>query len=169
MRVALLGNSGSGKSTLARALGQAHAVPVLALDAIVWEAGEVAVPRPPEVVAAELEAFAAADAWVVEGCYGELVARVAPRLTELLWLDPGVEVCLANNRRRPWEPEKYADPDAQDAQLESLLAWVASYDTRDDAWSRRAHAAVFAAFPGPKRHLTSWAEIAAGAGLLGAR
>jgi hypothetical protein len=57
---------------------------------------------------------------VIEGCYGELVERVSQFCTELVFLNPGLEACQANNRRRPWEPHKYATMEQQDAMLANL-------------------------------------------------
>ncbi len=151
MRVLLFGNSGSGKSTLARALAQAHDLAHLDLDTIVWEPGRVAVPRPPAAVRASLAEFIAAHArWVIEGCYGELIEAAAPSCTELIFLNPGRDACLANNLRRPFEPHKYASKAEQDAMLDQLQAWVAAYYTRDDAWSYAAHRRIFDSFQGRK-------------------
>lgn len=155
MRLLIFGNSGSGKSTLAAGLSARHALPHLDLDTIVWEPGQVAVARAPEAVRGDLEAFMALNTrWVIEGCYGELVEWAAPACTRLVFLNPGLEACLANNRRRPWEPHKYASADAQDAMLEHLQAWVAGYYVRDDAWSLAEHRRVFDAHSGEKRELT---------------
>lgn len=155
MRLLIFGNAGSGKSTLARAQSARHALPHLDLDTIVWEPGQIAVARAPEAIRADLEAFIAANAgWVIEGCYGELVEWAAPASTRLVFLNPGLDACLANNRRRPWEPHKYASPDAQDAMLVHLQAWVAGYYVRDDAWSLAEHRRVFDAYAGEKRELT---------------
>ena len=60
----------------------------------------------------------------------------------------------ANNRRRPWEPPKYESPEAQEAMLANLLAWVESYYTRDDQWSLRYHRRLFEAYTGKKAELT---------------
>ena len=155
MRLLLFGNSGSGKSTMARALAAAHGLVHLDLDTIVWEPGKIAVARPRAEVDRDLAAFLAAhDAWVIEGCYGELVEAAAAAATELVFLNPGLEACLANNRRRPHEPHKYATKEEQDRMLEPLQAWVAGYYTRDDAWSYAFHRRVFDAHGGPKRELT---------------
>lgn len=151
MRLLVFGNSGSGKSTFARAAAARHGLAHLDLDSIVWEPGQIAVPLPRDAALRSLGAFLDAhERWVIEGCYGELVEAAAPRCTELVFLDPGLEVCLANNRRRPWEPQKYASKEAQDAMLANLQAWVASYYERDDAWSYRAHRRIFEAHAGPK-------------------
>lgn len=151
MRILVFGNSGSGKSTYARALAARHALAHLDLDSIVWEPGKIAVQRPAEAIAASLDDFLARHAtWVIEGCYGELVRAAAPHCSELVFLNPGREACLANNRRRPWEPHKYASPEAQDAMLANLQAWVGGYYERDDDWSYRRHRELFDGHPGIK-------------------
>lgn len=178
MRLLLLGNSGSGKSTLAQALAARHGLAHLDLDTIVWEPGQVAVERPRGAVHASLDAFVAAHPrWVVEGCYGELAEAIAPACTALVFLDPGLETCLAHNRRRPWEPHKYASAAEQDAMLGALQDWVAGYYTREDAWSHAAHRRLFDRFEGRKLHLTMPVEAAvfdtlleeAGCGVAGGR
>lgn len=152
MKVLIYGNSGSGKSTYAKALSERHALPHLDLDTIVWQPNQVAVQRSPEAIAAALDAFLATHAsWVIEGCYGELVRAVAPRCSELVFLNPGREACLANNARRPWEPHKYASMEAQNAMLDTLQAWVGGYYERDDDWSYAAHRRLFDTYSGARR------------------
>ena len=151
MRVLVVGNSGSGKSTYARMLEARHALVRLDLDTIVWEPGRIAVPRPAEAVASDLLAFVEREPrWVVEGCYGDLVETALPFCKQLVFLDPGLAACLANNLRRPWEPHKYARKEDQDANLAALQAWVAEYYTRTDACSHAWHRRVFDAFAGEK-------------------
>lgn len=151
MKVLIFGNSGSGKSTLARYLSEAHGLAHLDLDAIVWEPGRIAVQRPSDAIAASLADFLARhERWVVEGCYGELVEAASSHCTELVFLNPGLDTCLEHNRRRAWEPHKYASKQEQDAMLERLQAWVAGYYERDDPWSYRAHRRIFDTFPGRK-------------------
>lgn len=155
MRIVVFGNSGSGKSTLCSALARQHRLEHLDLDSIVWEPGKVAVQRPMPAIHASLDGFCAAHPRrVVEGCYGELVERMATTCTLLVFLNPGLETCLRHNRQRPWEPHKYASPAAQDAMLENLQRWVAGYYERTDAWSYAAHRALFDAFGGSKLELT---------------
>lgn len=154
MRILVFGNSGSGKSTLARRLVAEHGLAHLDLDTIVWEPGEVAARRADADIHASLEGFLSAEPrWVIEGCYGELVQAASAHCTELVFLNPGLDVCLEHNRRRPWEPHKYASKEAQDEMLENLQAWVAGYYERSDQWSYHAHRRLFDAFGGPKREL----------------
>ena len=161
MRVAILGNSGSGKSTLAQSLAARGGAAVLDLDTVAWEPQQIAVPRPRARAIAEVQAFCTAQAdWVVEGCYAELIAATLPLQPLLVFLDPGLEACQAHCRARPWEPHKYADPAEQAARLPFLLDWVAAYYHRDGEMSQAGHAALFAAYAGPKRHLTQPADAA---------
>ena len=154
MQIVILGNSGSGKSTLARRLA-AGATPILDLDTIVWEPGQIAVPRAPGAAIADLDAFCARHAdWIVEGCYGDIAAHALRQEPELIVLDPGEAACLAHCRARPWEPHKYASKAAQDDKLPVLLAWVSAYYTRDGDMSRARHRAIYDAYQGPKRLLT---------------
>jgi adenylate kinase family enzyme len=163
MKVLVFGNSGSGKSTDARALAAREGIPHLDLDAIVWEPGKIAVQRSPESVEDSLRSFIDLHpAWIIEGCYGELVRVASTHCTQLVFLNPGMDACLANNLKRPWEPHKYASLEAQNAMLSQLQEWVADYYQRKDAWSYRAHREIFDAFAGPKmehRELVGYAEM----------
>ena len=156
MRVLIMGNSGSGKSYRAQALAAQHGLAHLDLDTIVWEPGLIAVPRAPEQVRAELLAFVEGnESWIAVVCYGDLVEAALPFCSELVFMNPGLEVCLENNRRRPWEPHKYASMEAQQSKLDFLLEWVAGYYTRDDAMSYATHQRIFDGFGGNKTEVTT--------------
>ena len=155
MRIAIIGNSGSGKSTLARQLASVHTLTSLDLDTIVWEPGQVGVLRSRDAAAADARTFCASNArWVAEGCYGGLIRHILEYSPVLLFLEPGVDACLANCASRPWEPHKYSSKEQQDEKLDFLLSWVRDYYLRDDDLSLRAHRAVFDAYDGPKHLLT---------------
>lgn len=149
MRIAILGNSGSGKSVLARWLtGHSHAQ-LLDLDTVYWEPGEIAVARSPDAAASDLHAFCARTShWVVEGCYASLTDIALEYSPLLIFLNPGMDQCLANCRARPWEPHKYSSRAEQDKHLEFLLTWVAGYYTRDGDTSLLGHKACFSAYGG---------------------
>jgi adenylate kinase family enzyme len=154
VRVAIVGNSGSGKSTLASQIAAAHSVVSLDLDTVAWEPGKIAVSRSVADAAADLTAFCAThDRWVVEGCYAGLVQQTLEHAPILVFIDPGVEACLANCRSRPWEPHKYASKAEQDEKLEFLLSWVREYYSRDGDVSLVAHQALFEKYRGPKLRL----------------
>jgi hypothetical protein len=78
-----------------------------------------------------------------------------------VFLNPGLETCLEHNRRRPWEPHKYASKEAQDDMLENLQAWVAGYYQRQDQWSYHAHRQIFDSFVGRKSERLSGNAVAA--------
>jgi adenylate kinase family enzyme len=156
-RVVIMGNSGSGKSTLARRL--ARGGPHLDLDTLAWDEG----PRRRALAESRREIDAFIDAhpeWVIEGCYADLLERPLARCTLLVFLNPGVEACLANARSRPWEPHKYASKAAQDANLAMLEGWIRQYEKRTDEFSLNAHRALFDRFAGEKVELTSRESIA---------
>jgi len=160
MRIVILGNAGSGKSTLAKSLARTQGMPLLDLDTLVWEPDRVAVVRPDELVLADLAQFCReSDDWVIDGCYGDLVAAVLPHSPLLIFLEPGEAVCVANCRARPWEPHKYRTQREQDEHLEHLLGWVRSYYGLDGAMSLAGHRAVFESYRGPKRLVTQLAEL----------
>lgn len=160
MRVAIIGNSGSGKSTLAAKLASESGASVLDLDTIAWEPKEIAVARPVERALADLRAFCTAhENWIVEGCYTGLIEATFVYSPELLFLDPGVEACIASCKARPWEPHKYASQAEQDSRLAFLLTWVAEYYTRDGDMSHGAHEALFRSYPGSKRRFATLPEL----------
>jgi adenylate kinase family enzyme len=161
MRVVLMGNSGAGKSTLAARLAERHGLAHLDLDTLAWLAVEPPQRAPLAASVAQLAAFTAAhDRWVIEGCYADLLGAAVARCSELVFLNPGVEACLAHCRARPWEPHKYASKQAQDANLAMLLEWVRAYETRSDEFSLRAHRTLFDGFAGAKRELVTPSQIA---------
>lgn len=154
MRVAIVGNSGSGKSTLAREITAAHSIVSLDLDTVVWEPGKIAVARPADAAAADVTAFCSAhESWVVEGCYGALAFQTFEQSPILLFIDPGVDACVANCRSRPWEPHKYGSKAEQDEKLDFLLSWVRQYYSREGELSLSAHRLLFDSYRGPKLRL----------------
>jgi adenylate kinase family enzyme len=163
-RYVLLGSSGSGKSTLAARLARAYGLAHLDLDRLAWEPEPPPRRRPLEDSKRDIVAFMDANPrWVIEGCYADLLETTLLRCTELFFLNPGVEACVVNARLRPWESHKYPSKEAQDANLEMLIDWIRSYTTRTDTFSLASHRALFDAFAGPKRELTSRETVAASA------
>lgn len=151
-RIVILGNSGAGKTTFARKLAQHVGAPVLSLDSIAWS--DAAERLPDTQAEAALNAFMHRQPdWIVEGCYAGLAATALHHATALVFLNPGVECCVAHCMQRPWEPDKYPTAAAQHAILETLLAWVREYPVRGDDCGIAAHRQLFDHYPGAKQEL----------------
>jgi len=150
-RVIVFGNSGSGKSTLSRRLAGAWGLAHLDLDVLAWAPSEPPIRRPLAESLADVDAFIRRNRrWVIEGCYADLFETTLAHRPLMVFLDPGIESCMANAGARPWEPHKYATREAQDEQLEFLIGWIREYETRDDEFSRDAHRALFDAYQGDR-------------------
>ena len=163
MRVLIIGNSGSGKSTLAAHLARSHGLAVFDLDTVAWLPVTPPQRRPLAEAVEALEAFMDAhEAWVIEGCYADLLEAVSHRATALRFLNPGVAACVAHCEARPWEPHKYPSKEAQDANLAFLLDWVRGYDDREGPLGLAAHRALFEGFGGDKAELRDLAEALRG-------
>ncbi len=154
MKTILLGNAGAGKSSLARQLLTQEPAACLSLDDVAFQTG-TAERRPlADSIAAARHFIAEHDSWIIEGCYADIIEALLPDCDELIFLNPGVASCVAHCRARPWEPDKFSSPAAQDAGLEFLLEWVRSYTTRDDEYGFARHRALFDGFAGSKREYT---------------
>ncbi len=169
-RIVVFGNSGSGKTTLARVLTSQYGLAHLDLDSLAWDSSGVQVqtmtlddwatfvPRRRSLTESEStirDFIHEHSEWVIEGCYGDLLEQVLPYASEVRFLNPGVEACIANCRARPWEPEKYPSKEAQDQKLDFLLDWVREYESRADEYSLARHRELFEGFRGPKVELSS--------------
>ena len=135
-RIVVFGNSGSGKTTLARVLTSQYGLARLDLDSLAWDSpGDR---RSLAESASTIRDFINEHSeWVIEGCYGDLLELVLPYASEVRFLNPGVEACIANCQARPWEPEKYPSKEAQDQKLDFLLDWVREYESRADEYIPR--------------------------------
>ena len=155
-RIVIFGNSGSGKSTLAEALARQAALEHLDLDALAWDRVNPAQRKPLDASRIELATFIQAhEKWVVEGCYSDLLSSVISHCTKLIFLNPGIDRCIQNCRKRPWEPHKYPSPEAQNKNVEMLIRWIREYETREDEFSLRNHRRLFDEFQGEKVEFTA--------------
>ncbi|NEP17683.1 MAG: shikimate kinase [Leptolyngbya sp. SIO4C1] len=154
MKIVLLGNAGAGKSTMAKRLIGEQPIARLSLDEIAWNEG---IERKPlaESKALLKEFLNQNEQWIIEGCYSDLIEAALPHCDELRFLNPGVDACVSHCRQRPWEPEKFVSPDAQQAMLNNLIDWVKAYDTRSDEYGLQRHRQLFQAFTGKKREYCS--------------
>jgi adenylate kinase family enzyme len=157
MRIILFGNAGAGKSTMAKELIGDRNIERLSLDDIAWDVG---IQRKPILESQKLlDAFLQDnDHWIIEGCYSDLIEYALPHCEELIFLNPGVDVCKKHCQSRPWEPEKFNSPEEQQSMLSSLLEWVSKYETREDEYGLKRHRQIFNEFSGSKREYTNVSE-----------
>lgn len=149
-----MGNAGSGKTMLSRKLRDGQRTGCLSLDEVAF--AESAMRRALDESVGLVRAFIDAhDRWIIEGCYADIIEPVLDRVETLIFLNPGVETCIAHCRQRPWEPEKFPSPEAQHSHLENLIAWVTQYDQRDDEYGLKAHRRLYDSFAGRKFEFTS--------------
>ncbi len=154
--ILIFGNSGSGKSTLARQYASRLGLEHLDLDSVAWNDTVPPTRKPLSESAVVIERFVAESrGWVIEGCYADLLRLVAGRASEMIFLNPGVEGCIANCRQRPWEPHKYESLAKQNENLEMLIDWIRQYPERDDEFSLVAHRRLFDEFLAKKTEYRS--------------
>ncbi|AWL12364.1 hypothetical protein HMF8227_01894 [Saliniradius amylolyticus] len=154
--ILIFGNSGSGKSTLASQLSDQLGLAHLDLDTIAWQPTTPPQRKPIAESRAEIDAFIQThDQWVIEGCYSDLLALCSSHASEMIFLNLPVADCIANAKRRAWEPHKYESQEAQDANLPMLIDWIAQYTERQDTFSQTAHQQLYDCFQGKKTMLTS--------------
>ena len=149
MKIVLLGNAGAGKSTMAKRLVGNKKVALLSLDDIAWNEGIVRKTFS-ESISLLRKFISQNEQWIIEGAYGDLIAAALPYCDELRFLNPGIEVCVSHCLQRPWEPEKFATPEAQQSMLSNLVEWVKQYESRNDEYGLQRHRELFNVFTGKK-------------------
>ncbi|MEZ5570291.1 MAG: AAA family ATPase [Halioglobus sp.] len=154
-RILLFGNSGSGKSTLAKRLSREHQLAHLDLDTVAWQPSAPTERRSLEESWQDILSFVqGSPAWVIEGCYTDLLEKAAPLSNEMIFLNPPIAVCVANARSRPWEAHKYSSKAAQDNNLDMLIDWIKGYTTRTDHFSYASHLNLYNGYTGNKQMIT---------------
>lgn len=155
-RILVFGNSGSGKSTLAKRLDEQLGLAHLDLDTLAWLPDMPPRRRAVSDSAIAIREFTAVrQNWVIEGCYADLLQLLAEEATDMVYLRPGEEECVANARKRPFEPEKYSSEEAQNGNLAMLIDWINDYPNRQDSCSLSAHENLFDSFGGGKHLISS--------------
>jgi adenylate kinase family enzyme len=160
VRTILLGNAGAGKSTLARNLMVKEIAAWFSLDKVAFSEG--AIRRPLDESITDATRFIENhESWIIEGCYADIIAALLPYCEKLIFLNPGIKTCIDHCKQRPWEPEKFESREAQDQQLENLIDWVSSYETRRDEYGLQRHRALFKSFTGEKVEFTTVSSYSA--------
>ena len=155
-KILVFGNSGSGKSTLSKELAATENLAHLDLDTLAWLPTMPPERKALKNSAKEINEFISNnDGWVIEGCYSDLLEIASPYSTEIIYLDLPIGQCIKNAKSRPWEPHKYASKEAQDANLNMLIDWIAQYAQRQDTFSQAAHEKFYSDYAGKKTLYTS--------------
>lgn len=155
-KIVIFGNSGSGKSTLAKMHSAKYGLSHLDLDTLAWL--DVNPPERKPVGESQIIIKRFLDKnkrWVVEGCYTDLLSIVIKEADKVIFLNPGIEACIDNCKKRPWEPHKYKSIEEQNKNLDMLIKWVREYTTRSDEFSFYSHNKLFEKFSGEKEQYTS--------------
>lgn len=143
-KVLIFGNSGAGKSTLAQQLVNEHGLAHLDLDVLAWQPTTPPVRTPLAEALIQINTFIGQhDAWIIEGCYGDLLELTVPQANEMIYLSLDSNKCVENAKNRPWESHKYPTKEAQDANLEMLIGWISDYHQRTDSTGKDAHDALY--------------------------
>jgi adenylate kinase family enzyme len=157
MKVILFGNAGAGKNTLSRKLIDKQPAARLSLDEVAFQNGTER--RPLQDSIEDVKKWIAGnESWIIEGCYADIIEPVLEHCDELIFLNPGVDACIAHCRSRPWEPEKFGSRQEQDENLENLLQWVNAYGSRTDEYGLSRHRALYESFHGKKREFNDPSE-----------
>jgi shikimate kinase len=159
MKTVITGNSGSGKTWLARQLSQKHAVPLVHLDELFWMPGGFDKKRPDSERGLLIEVARSQAAWIVEGVFGQLASQFLEDAGMLIWLDVDWPTCERRLHARGSESKSHMSRSQSSSGLAKLLAWASTYDSRDDAMSRRGHKALFDCFSRRKVYLPTEEEI----------
>jgi len=156
-KIIIFGNSGSGKSTLAKSLCESEGLLHLDLDILAWEDSVPPVRKALSQSKSEIQNFIESNAsWVIEGCYCDLLEMAVTSANEMIFMNLSIENCIINAKNRPWEPHKYDSKQAQDANLDMLIAWISQYSKRADTFSEQSHRAFYESFMGNKTmHLSN--------------
>jgi adenylate kinase family enzyme len=150
--ILIFGNSASGKLTLAKKLCRTSGLAHLDLDLLAWQPSSPPQRMPVEASAIKIHEFMGSHKdWVIEGCYTDLLEIAAPHSTDMIFMQLPVEACIENAKRRPWKPHKYQTAQAQDANLQMLLEWIAEYPSSTDTFSQSSHLALYQQYTGQKR------------------
>jgi len=153
-RIVIFGNSGSGKSTLASAYQVKRGFAHLDLDVLAWQDTVPPVRKRLAESIEEMDVFLNKNSsWVIEGCYADLLTHALKKADELIFLNPGVETCISNARKRPWEAHKYNSIETQNENLDMLITWIQQYADREDEFSLIAHKRLFTEFTRSKKEI----------------
>lgn len=149
--IIIFGNCGSGKTTLATKLQGELSARVLDLDDVAWDQYHTIQRLPYEESCKKIYSFITkGESWIIEGAYSSLLQFALPYCNEIRFLNPGVDVCVHNVRRRPWDQKRYKSDTEQQNALNVTIEWIKQYELRSDDDSYEAHRKLFTEYNGVK-------------------
>ncbi len=96
-KIIIFGNSGSGKSTLAKKYVDNFLLAHLDLDSLAWQKTNPPQRRKLHDSIKDIKEFITKnESWVIEGCYADLLSAITEQSTNLIFINPGTETCIAN-------------------------------------------------------------------------
>lgn len=154
MKLIILGNSGSGKSTLSKKIIANNPIPRLSLDEVAFNGGIER--RSIEDSVNDVKHWISdKQNWIIEGCYSDIIEPILNHADELIFLNPGIDICIKHCQSRPWQPEKFSSRQEQDQNLNNLINWVRSYVDRQDEYGLSRHREIFNSFNGKKHEFNN--------------
>jgi hypothetical protein len=132
MRIVIIGNSGGGKSVLARRIAGELELPLIEVDALLWQPGWRL--KATDVYDREHELLIAQDRWVLEGLGSRAsIPRRLRRATHVVLVDMPlwVHFWLAAERHDDWLAGRLEHPPAgsrEPAPLKGLFQTIAEVD-----------------------------------------
>jgi adenylate kinase family enzyme len=96
-RIVIFGNSGSGKSTLAKHYVAEYRLAHLDFDVLAWNDTNPPKRKSLKDSAVKIHKFLNENQnWVIEGCYSGLLGLAIKKANEVIFLNPGVKICIDN-------------------------------------------------------------------------
>ncbi|WP_337041710.1 DNA topology modulation protein [Emticicia sp. 17c] len=131
-RISVVGCSGAGKSTLARQLAEALALPVVHLDAELWQPGWKMVPKDKEL--AIVKNLISKDKWIIDGNYHSTMPIRFAATEAIILLDFSTWLCLKRVIQRFFRYKGTTRPDMREGCPEKLdwefIIWILSFRHR---------------------------------------
>lgn len=97
-RIVILGSGGAGKSTLSRQLGHLLTLPVIHLDAILWQPGWVLVDKTTEL--SLQQQLISQSEWIIDGNYGSTMPLRLAASDMVIFLDFSRWLCVWRAMKR---------------------------------------------------------------------
>ncbi len=158
-RILIIGNSGSGKTWLGKKLAEKGQIPLFHMDTIRWDQSGYEIRRSAADITKDLNHIQEKEQWILEGVFGKMAQEMLPFATTLIWLDLPWEECKNNLLSRDPQFDEHLNPQEKEKALETLIAWAAEHDSREDANSRGFFHTLYSDFQNQKSRLQNREDV----------